>query len=964
MSYNINIIIDSLKPFNDDNILTLPQRTQKSLKEVSPQKILLQQNKPLILFFEVSDSLSTEDIFKKYWNFSEAPIIFVEKDGEIEIYNGFDYIIENNQPKPKKIKDKDGLNYYSLMSGKYFLKSKEFKNSNNRINKVLLENIKWARSQILSKLDTTSKEEIVNALIGRVIFIRYLIDRKIELTYKDKKQKVTKNTFIEILKNKDDTYSFFRDLQSPDKGFNGDWFPINKEEDNLINDTHLNILVELLKGTDLKNSQKSLFDFYDFSIIPIEFISNVYEHFIGEEKQKKDGAFYTPTFLVDYVLKYTIDKYFEENSSTYNCKVIDPACGSGIFLVETFRKLVAQYEKIKGKKPDEEALKKLVTDNIFGIDINKSAIDISVFSLYLAMLDYQEPKDIKNFKFPYLTKGDNANFFHNDFFDTEAKFNRLKNIQFIIGNPPYGRGLVKKSSFAQKYVKDENLTISNEEIVQPFMARVKDFKDVKVSFIITSKVFYNLQAKEFRKSFLEEFEIEHILELSSVRKEIFGSATTPVSIIFYKYNPQNAQDNVIKYISMKPSPYFEKTKFLLLTKQDFKKVLQSKLIEHDYLWKILVYGSYLDFNFIKRLKKLKTIAESIDTQAQGITVGGKDKNSTKEYDGMSFVETSDIENFYIKNSNKIWKEKDVHRNKSIELFKAPSLLVSKGLNKKTLQLKVGLLNKNAVFTDSITTLKSDKLDTLYIIEGLLYSSVFKYYIMETASSIGIEREQLHNPEKFSIPYVESKKIIEVVRRLENLQKEHFDTNSSNTLNYNNEFKKLTKELDDVVLEAFNLTEQEKALIDYTTNIMIPWVIQKKYGVAFSQYEYKNKEIEEYVKIFIEHYSKMYEENNLFFQAKIYWSQYAIAVYFKALKEKQKNQIEWIEEENIENFLELMHGKTLENLFIQKDIKGFEKDGFYVVKPNEIKNWHKAIGYLDFYEFKDAILRAGKEKWKN
>jgi len=55
---------------------------------------------------------------------------------------------------------------------------------------------------------------------------------------------------------------------------------------------------------------------------------------------------------------------------------------------------------------------------------------------------------------------------------------------------------------------------------------------------------------------------------------------------------------------------------------------------------------------------------------------------------------------------------------------------------------------------------------------------------------------------------------------------------------------------------------------------------------------------------------------------------------------------------------------LDNLFIQKDIKGFELDGFYVVKPNEYKNWHEAIGYLDFYEFKKAILRAGKNKWKS
>ena len=102
-----------------------------------------------------------------------------------------------------------------------------------------------------------------------------------------------------------------------------------------------------MTGTEIKTGQRSLFDIYDFSIIPIEFISNVYESFIGEETQSQNGAFYTPTFLVDYILKYTIDDYFAKNPNSYSCKVIDPACGSGIFLVETLRKLINQFEKIK-----------------------------------------------------------------------------------------------------------------------------------------------------------------------------------------------------------------------------------------------------------------------------------------------------------------------------------------------------------------------------------------------------------------------------------------------------------------------------------------------------------------------------------------------------------------------------------------------------------------------------------------
>lgn len=123
-------------------------------------------------------------------------------------------------------------------------------------------------------------------------------------------------------------------------------------------------------------------------------------------------------------------------------------------------------------------------------------------------------------------------------------------------------------------------------------------------------------------------------------------------------------------------------------------------------------------------------------------------------------------------------------------------------------------------------------------------------------------------------------------------------------------------------------------------------------------------MKQYISIFINHYSKIYEQSNTYFQANVLWDNYAIGIYFRVLNKKPEKIITWKKEKNIQKFLEISGKQTLENLFIQKDIKGFEKDGFYVVKPNEHKNWHKAIGYLDFYEFNDAILKAGKNNWMN
>jgi len=173
-------------------------------------------------------------------------------------------------------------------------------------------------------------------------------------------------------------------------------------------------------------------------------------------------------------------------------------------------------------------------------------------------------------------------------------------------------------------------------------------KNTQISFIVTSKVLYNLKAQEFRNQFLNQFQINHILELSSVRKEVFVGVKVPVSLIFYECAKEDEiQKNEINYISMKPNPYFKKLKILMLSKADFKKVSQKKLIENDYLWKILVYGSYLDFNFIKRLKQFDMIQDYIQSSNEGIMIGGGDKNSTDEYHNISFIETKQIEPFFI-----------------------------------------------------------------------------------------------------------------------------------------------------------------------------------------------------------------------------------------------------------------------------------------------------------------------------
>jgi hypothetical protein len=296
-----------------------------------------------------------------------------------------------------------------------------------------------------------------------------------------------------------------------------------------------------------------------------------------------------------------------------------------------------------------------------------------------------------------------------------------------------------------------------------------------------------------------------------------------------------------------------------------------------------------------------------------------------------------------------------------DLYIPPALLFTGGLNNQLKQTSA-ILYKKAIFTSSVVALKTSCINKneniLKIINGLFYTKYFAYFLLQTASSPGVEREECDDYEKLSLPYIEDEKIISIVTKIEKIQKDYYECENilqSNT--YEKDLHNLINDLDTQILKAFNLSKQELSLIDYTTNIIIPLVIQKKYNTAFERLNYQDKRLEDYARIFTNHYTKIYEQHNIYFKAEITYSDYVISINFKVLHEKPTEVISWKRETNVENFVKISGNHTLENLFVQKDIKGFETDSFYVTKPNEYKNWHTAIGYLDFYEFQDALLRS-------
>jgi hypothetical protein len=196
---------------------------------------------------------------------------------------------------------------------------------------------------------------------------------------------------------------------------------------------------------------------------------------------------------------------------------------------------------------------------------------------------------------------------------------------------------------------------------------------------------YSENFSKFRRYLLEEYFIHKIVELAPVRHEVFDRSNdpsiSPATIMFYQYAHGNSTDNnILEHITVKPSRFFSQFKIFTIMRPDYKEIEQKLLKEYDWLFKTLVYGSYLDFNFIKRLKEnyhsiKKIISNKSDfIYGAGIHYAGKEQEhpkDTKDIENIPMINHKAIKAFHIdyKKSDIIEKGKiDRIRDKKLEVI--------------------------------------------------------------------------------------------------------------------------------------------------------------------------------------------------------------------------------------------------------------------------------------------------------
>lgn len=943
---------------------------KRILQNLNPYAAYAVNNIPFILFFDklFDNNSSFKDISKKIWN-AQIPIAIFCDENTVKIFNGFSLNIasENliliDSYAINNCNENSNFSYWQISNPTFWnVYTQNFSKSN--LNKDLLNNIAY----ITKKLKDEYKISFAVKLVLRLIFIRYLIDRGVDLGYENFSSNIERSQqeFLNTLESKDETYSLFAYLK---KRFNGNLFELDDEDKaSELTEQVFSLLVKFFSGDIiLSNGQRSLFNLYDFNIIPVELISNIYEILLGKEKQEKDNAFFTPAFLVDFILDKTIIGSLKKN---LKCKILDPACGSGIFLVKIYQRII--QENLQGKLycDNDEFLKRLLTDNIYGIDINEESIDITIFSLYLTILDYKNPKTLSGFILPNL-KG--KNLFVSDFFDiNNLKALTDKNIVFdyIIGNPPWGN---VKTNFHLSYLKEKkyNKMQQNNEIARSFVFRAKDFCTTSTicCFILPSKILYNQKnpAVRFRQFLLKETEICDIVELSAVRKLIFKEATAPATIISFKYNGQDNLNNNFVYTSIKPNIFFKLFHILYIEKNDIKYITQSLLFNNDWGWKTIIYGFSHDFeNIINLKKKYPTLHDILNEQTPKILTGvgveyqDGDRQDASHLQNRKLLDSKrGVEHFFINSSYfKYFEKKFIHRVRDKKLFSPPYVLIPTGIDCDNYKLKAVYTEESFVFHKTMCIIKGNESqkNLLLNLTGLLNSSFYAYLNLMLGSSIGVEREQRLMDEILSYPYVFSD---EIAKKVEKIQDKLIHEKNEPLTNY--EPEKDIKQLDDIIFKEFGL--EKNNFINYSINVLIPELTNSNYGKAYNKVSLDELKI--YARYFINHFAPIYAKINKYISVSLYPN---IASHYTAFElcitdSIPNSEIE-VNKENDDNFKNFLSTLSLyeynDRFYQQRDVIHFSENSFFIIKPHFYKNWHPAIAEIDLAEVINQIMNSTGE----
>jgi len=849
--------------------------------------VLCLSGSPLVYFKEFSshDPVALMKLHEAAWNNGLAPLVVAITPREVRVYSTL--ALPTKHPdkldapsRLARLFDRvlDGLELLRLTRdvelGNFFQTHQTAFDVGKRVDAYLLENLDATRRELvaLGGLDTWQ----VHALLGRIVFTCYLVDRGIitgaYFTAAGAPGASSLLSLLDALSPGVDSctlmYSLFRRLRLD---FNGDIFGAALEaEEACVTSEHMDVLRRFLRGERLSNGQLFLgFWAYDFRVIPIETISAIYEQALeaegemapgqdGADYRRKKGAFYTPRHLAQLVLEVALEPF---QGRLLGRHVLDPACGSGIFLVSAFNRMAEEWQRANPNASQHKrfaSLAGILTENICGVDESRAACGVAALSLYLSLLDRIAPRDIQDLQrtgriLPPLVYDParescvGRTILVGNFFNEES----LSGARFdlVIGNPPWAVASGDDPMVA--WCRARDLPLAQNQLADGFIWKSCEHiaESGHAALVLPASTLFNSQDKALRfiQRWLTHTSVEKILNLSDMSSFLFTDARRPAIIAVFNPNKPNLRTHRILYATPKTRPEMLFAEVLSVALDDCVNVRLADALPRESVghrrsrwvsmlmpapvWKRRMWGTSRDVKFLDRLIDFPPLfsnePEAIASKwslREGFNRHGKGKPlPRKSLLELPYLHTPQS---YIlsKGSFKDGPGFNVVNHCPPEsVFRGPRVVFPHGVSRNGDRLKAAFSNKDFTFNHSIRSINGRECDEalLRFIACVLCSPLALYYFFHTAGNWGTERAKIHATEHASFPFPLPdseirKSIIEVAATIHRaLDCDNKDEISPQQLELN------AKTLDALVYKYFDVDKWEQALIEDTVEISIP-----------------------------------------------------------------------------------------------------------------------------------------------
>ncbi|MGH7770636.1 MAG: Eco57I restriction-modification methylase domain-containing protein [Candidatus Binatia bacterium] len=740
------------------------------------------------------------------------------------------------------------------------------------------------------KLSVRDLNFAVQRTIDRIIFLRMCEDRGVE-QYEQ----------LQALLNGENVYKRLHRLyRLADEKYNSGLFHFEEEKGRAEVPDKLTLGLKI-DDKVLKDIIRRLYypeSPYEFSVLGADILGNVYEQFLGkvirltpghhavvEEKpevKKAGGVYYTPAYIVDYIVKNTVGKLCEGKNPKQlsGVRVLDPACGSGSFLIGAYTYLLNYhrdwYVNDGPQKHTKEIYqgtggqwllttqekKRILLNNIYGVDIDSQAVEVTKLSLLLRVLEGESEetigKSLKLFRERALPDlGNNIkcgnsligpDFYQNqqmslldeeeryriNVFDWNAEFPEImksSGFHTVIGNPPYIRVRFFKDFYPEQvnYLESKYRCATHVwDIYLLFFERAIELtrKDGRVGFIVPIQTLHQPNCESLRKLLLEETSISSVADLSRLR--IFQGAIIKNCILVCKKSrhPDARIDlfapNLPEQLSEKPKGIWPQKALSNNPGFSFKLDLMSS---KSHLCEKIEARSW-------RLDELCYVTFGLRSSAKGVGQGGKDRlitSSGKTRDARPYLEGRDIKRYATYPTGRFIRyiPSEMYSPRSPLLFETKKIISQSMLSKMQL---VATLDEASYYVEQslvciiphgiLTQVTPPEAVPLEFILGIINSRLESFYfatrIIDYSLGGGLIHATPGSQTKLLVPRVPKPRIDKMILLVEQMLELHKQLQSAKNPNdktrLQREIEATDHQIDQLVYELYDLTEEEIRIV--------------------------------------------------------------------------------------------------------------------------------------------------------